>query len=71
LLDVMMPGMTGYEVVSRLRANPMTHDIPVVMVTALDGAVRKRANEVGANGFLGKPLDRTTLIECVKGFLPP
>ena len=60
LLDVMMPQMDGFEVCRRLKSNPATHFIPVVMVTALDSpADRVRGLEAGADGFgLGGALYR-------------
>ncbi len=58
LLDVMMPGMTGFEVCAKLRENPETANLPVILVTALtDRANRLKGIEAGANDFLTKPLD--------------
>ena len=67
LLDVMMPGMDGFELASKLRENKQTKDIPIVMVTAL-GEVKDRvkALESGADDFLTKPVDRTELLARVK-----
>lgn len=62
LLDVMMPGMDGFEVCSRLRANPRLAELPVVMVTALDDREsRLRGLQVGADDFMSKPFDRAEL----------
>jgi len=58
LLDVMMPGMTGFEVCQALREKPETANLPVILVTALtDRANRLKGIEAGANDFLTKPLD--------------
>ena len=52
VLDVMMPGMDGMEVLTHLRADPRTRDLPVVMFTALDEpSVRKRTRDLGANDY--------------------
>ncbi|MCA8899978.1 MAG: PleD family two-component system response regulator [Hyphomonas sp.] len=66
LLDVMMPGMDGYEVCRRLKANPATSFIPVVMVTALsDAEDRVRGLSAGAEDFLSKPVDDFALMSRV------
>jgi two-component system cell cycle response regulator len=70
LLDVMMPGMNGFEVCSRLKANPETMRIPVVMVTALDQVTdRVRGLEAGADDFLTKPVNDIQLITRVKSLV--
>ena len=67
LLDVMMPDMDGFEVCRRLKANPVTHHIPVVMVTALDQpSDRIRGLEAGADDFLTKPVTDVALISRVR-----
>ena len=67
LLDVMMPGMDGFEVCKRIKASALTHHIPVVMVTALDQPADKiQGLESGADDFLTKPVDDIALITRVK-----
>ena len=67
LLDVMMPDMDGFEVCERLKANPQTAHIPVVMVTALDQpSDRVRGLKAGADDFLTKPVNDLQLISRVK-----
>ncbi|MCK5876140.1 MAG: EAL domain-containing protein [Candidatus Marithrix sp.] len=62
LLDVMMPGMDGFEVCQHLRSNPQLAELPVVMVTALDDREsRLRGIESGADDFMSKPYDRAEL----------
>ncbi len=67
LLDVMMPGMDGFEVCRRLKDDPLTRHIPVVMVTALDGRNdRVTGLEAGADEFLTKPIDDLMLFSRVR-----
>jgi two-component system cell cycle response regulator len=67
LLDVVMPDMDGFEVCRRLKTNPATHHIPVVMVTALDQPSDKvRGLEAGADDFLTKPIPELVLIARVR-----
>lgn len=67
LLDVMMPGMDGFEACRRIKTNPRTSHVPVVMVTALDQPSDKvQGLESGADDFLTKPVDDIALITRVK-----
>lgn len=67
LLDVMMPGMDGFETCRRIKASHTTHHIPVVMVTALDQPSDKvQGLESGADDFLTKPVDDIALVTRVK-----
>src|SRR5260221_12094643 len=67
LLDVMMPELDGFEVCRKLKSNPLTHHIPVVMVTALDQpSDRVRGLEAGADDFLTKPVSDIALLSRVR-----
>jgi DNA-binding response OmpR family regulator len=62
LLDVMMPGIDGFEVCRRLRVDPVLAEVPVVMITALDDqASRLRGIDAGADDFISKPFDKSEL----------
>jgi len=70
LLDIMMPGMDGFEVCEKLKSNPKTAHIPVVMVTALDQpADRVRGLRAGADDFLTKPVNDMQLMARVKSLV--
>ena len=70
LLDVMMPGLDGFEVCRRIRANPLTAQLPVIMISALDQTSdRVRGLEAGADDFLTKPVSDVQLITRVKSLV--
>jgi two-component system cell cycle response regulator len=70
LLDIMMPGIDGFEVCERLKSNPKTAHIPVVMVTALDQpSDRVRGLKAGADDFLTKPVNDLQLMARVKSLV--
>ncbi len=69
LLDVLMPGMDGHEVCRRLRADPATHLLPVVMVTASGEQEKVKAIVAGADDFIAKPVNQAELLARVKSLL--
>ncbi len=70
LLDVMMPIMDGMETARRIKADPETTHIPIIMVTSLDGQDdRVRGLEAGADDFLSKPIDEQALLTRIKSLL--
>ncbi len=70
LLDIMMPKMSGFEVCKRIKSDPKTRDILVVMVTALNetGDI-ERAAECGTDDYLSKPVDRKALVDLIRNLL--
>lgn len=70
LLDIMMPRMSGYQVCKRLKSDPKTRDIQILMVTALNelGDVEQAA-EVGTDDFISKPVNKFELVTRVKSLL--
>jgi CheY-like chemotaxis protein len=70
LLDVMMPRMSGFEVCQKLKANPQTREVIIVMVTALNEVPDyERAVESGTDDFLSKPVNKLELLTRVKSLL--
>ena len=70
LLDIMLPEMDGFEVCDRLKKNPATTDIPIIIVSvrAADESVKK-GKALGADGYIPKPFDPFKLVEIVKKHL--
>jgi two-component system cell cycle response regulator len=71
LTDVLMPGIDGYELVRRLKADTRFHGIPVVAVTALAMAGdRERIAAAGFDGYIGKPIDPERFVAQIEAYLP-
>ncbi|MFB3891438.1 MAG: two-component system response regulator [Phycisphaerae bacterium] len=70
LLDIMMPRMSGFEVCRKLKSDPSTRDIPIIMVTAMNelGDI-ERGVESGTDDFITKPVNRLELLTRVKSLL--
>jgi two-component system alkaline phosphatase synthesis response regulator PhoP len=70
LLDIMMPKLSGFEVCKRIKSNPATSDMVILMITALDQhSDVERAVEAGTNDFLTKPINKTELLLRVRAAL--
>ena len=70
LLDVMMPGMNGYEVTAAIKGDPATRHVPIILITGRDDhESRARGLTAGADEFLSRPIDRTELCERIKTLL--
>lgn len=70
LLDIMMPGLDGFEVCRRIKQDPATSSIPVVMLTAKKNSQdQARGIEVGADAYLTKPFKSVRIIEVIEGLL--
>jgi len=69
LLDILMPGMDGYEVCRRIREDPATAFLPVIMITASGGEEKIRAIEAGADDFVNKPFDQAELLARVRSLI--
>jgi CheY-like chemotaxis protein len=71
LLDIMMPGIDGFEVCRRIKENPDTRDIPIVMLTAKKStADQARGVEVGADAYMTKPFKSLKIIDVISSLLP-
>jgi CheY-like chemotaxis protein len=70
LLDVMMPKLSGFEVCQKLKSNPVTKQIMILMVTALnEHGDMERAVDAGTDDFLSKPVDKMSLVKRVENML--
>jgi DNA-binding response OmpR family regulator len=70
ILDIMLPGLDGFEICSQLRQNPPTANLPIIMLSAKGQEADKTTGlKVGANEYLTKPVDRTLLLERVTSLL--
>jgi CheY-like chemotaxis protein len=70
LVDLMMPGIDGHQLIARLKQNVQSKAIPVIMLSAMnDSATRKRALSSGAAAYVTKPVDRSELCEQVRSVL--
>lgn len=71
LLDLIMPGLDGFQVIRKLKENPRTAQVPVIIVSALDDlAARQRVLACGADDFITKPVDRWELSLRLQKLLP-
>lgn len=72
ILDVMLPGRSGYDILRDLRAHDLTADVPVMMLTARGQAKdRDMAEQLGATHFMTKPFSNAEILECVRTLATP
>jgi DNA-binding response OmpR family regulator len=70
ILDVMLPGLDGFEICSRLRQDPLTAKLPIIMLSAKGQEADKTTGlKVGANEYLTKPVDRVLLLDKITSLL--
>ncbi len=70
ILDVMLPGLDGYEVCNRLRSDPKTANLPIIMLSAKGQDVDKTTGlTVGANEYISKPVENATLVSRIASWL--
>ena len=70
LLDVLLPGMNGIEVLKHIKANPSIAEIPVVVMTASgDSSVHRQCVEAGCNGFVLRPFTRKVLLDALRPYI--
>lgn len=70
LLDLMMPGIDGYEVTRRLKSDPALKEVPIIIITALGGVDDKlKALEAGADEFLNKPIQRVEILSRIRSLI--
>jgi DNA-binding response OmpR family regulator len=71
ILDVMLPGLDGFEICSQLRGEPKTSKLPIIMLSAKGQEADKTTGlKVGASEYLTKPVDRVVLLEKISALLP-
>jgi CheY-like chemotaxis protein len=71
ILDVMLPGIDGLEILRKIRSTPRMRDLPVVMLTArMQQQDRRRAEEIGVNAFVTKPFSNAEVVMTVKRLMP-
>jgi CheY-like chemotaxis protein len=71
LLDIMMPGMDGYETIAAIRERPKSADLPIIAVTAKDAVgERERCLFAGASDYVAKPFEKADLLSALSTYLP-
>lgn len=69
LLDVLMPGMNGWNTFQQIQANPVLRHIPVIFMTTNDGSTEQRMAKAQASGMIAKPFTGTDLVEKIRSLL--